>query len=137
MIIITCVDEAMGMMFNHRRQSQDRVVRARILQTARGRSLWMSPYSAKQFSEDDATQVHVDDHFLLNAGDDDYCFIEDCDINLHLPSVKKIILYRWNRRYPADQTFPVDFSMGGWTLAHTEDFAGFSHEKITEELYTR
>ncbi len=31
MILIVCVDDNKGMMFNHRRQSQDRVLRRHIL----------------------------------------------------------------------------------------------------------
>ena len=51
MIIISCVDDDMGMMFNHRRQSQDRVLRERVLEATKGKKLWMNHYSAKQFSE--------------------------------------------------------------------------------------
>ena len=31
MVLIVCVDDHNGMMFNHRRQSQDRILRADIL----------------------------------------------------------------------------------------------------------
>jgi len=137
MIIIACVDDNMGMMFNHRRQSQDRVLRERILDATKGGKLWMNHYSAKQFSENDAPQINVDDNFISEAGDGEYCFAEDCDVTPYLRWVEKIILYRWNRRYPLDQTFPIGLSAGGWKLIHTEEFAGSSHGKITEEIYTR
>ena len=137
MIIIACVDDNMGMMFNRRRQSQDRVLTEHILEATKGKKLWMNHYSEKQFSENDAPQINVDDNFMSEAGDGEYCLVEDCDVTPYLRWVEKVILYRWNRRYPADQTFSVDLAEGGWKLVHTEDFAGSSHEKITEEIYTR
>ncbi len=137
MIIIACVDDDMGMMFNHRRQSQDRVFRERVLEATNGKKLWMNHYSAKQFSENNTPQVNVDDNFMSEAGDGEYCFVENCDITPYLRWVEKIILYRWNRRYPSDQTFPINLSKGGWKLVHTEEFSGSSHERITEEIYMR
>lgn len=137
MIMIACVDDNMGMMFNHLRQSQDRVLRERVLETTNGKKLWMNHYSAKQFSENNTPQINVDDNFMSEAGDGEYCFVENCDVTPYLSWVEKIILYRWNRRYPSDQTFPINLSVGGWKLVHTEDFSGSSHEKITEEIYIR
>ncbi|MFR4122966.1 MAG: hypothetical protein ACLT0W_12285 [Clostridium sp.] len=46
-----------------------------------------------------------------------------------------MILYKWNRVYPADQYFAMDLS--GWKLVETVEFPGSSHEKITEERYER
>lgn len=40
MIIIACTDDNQGMLFNHRRQSQDRVQRQRMLQRTGGAKLW-------------------------------------------------------------------------------------------------
>ena len=137
MRIIACVDDNMGMMFNHRRQSQDLVLRERVLAVTKGNKLWMNHFSAQQFSQHNAPQINVDDSFLSEAGNGEYCFVEDCDILPYMPWVETIFLYRWNRRYPADQTFPVDLSAGGWKLVHTEEFTGSSHERITEETYTR
>ena len=39
MTLIVCVDDNMGMLFNHRRQSKDVVVRERILKQAEGKHL--------------------------------------------------------------------------------------------------
>lgn len=50
MIVILCVDYNGGTMFNHRRQSQDRLLRDRILRLTAGTRLWMNHYSAKQFA---------------------------------------------------------------------------------------
>ena len=46
---------------------------------------------------------------------------------------EELVLYRWNRSYPGDVTFP--WPLTGWKLVETADFPGTSHEKITEEVY--
>ena len=43
MKIIACVDENLGLMFHHRRQSQDRIVRERIKTITK--KLYMNQYS--------------------------------------------------------------------------------------------
>ena len=49
MKLIFCVDENNGMMFMDKRQSQDRVLRKRILEIVGKNKLWMSKYSSEQF----------------------------------------------------------------------------------------
>jgi len=133
MILIVCVDDAGGLGFNRRRQSQDRALRARMLEKW-GR-LWMNAYSAGQFAKEDP--VTADEGFLEMAGPGDACFAEGPAAAEALDRAEKLVLYRWNRKYPADCHFPLDLEARGWRLEETEDFAGSSHEKITEEVYVR
>ena len=49
MILIVAVDDRNGMTFNHRRQSQDKRLRERILSMTKNGKLWMNAYSHKQF----------------------------------------------------------------------------------------
>lgn len=141
MILIVCVDDRMGMAFNHRRQSKDRILRERLLQNAAGTPLWMNSYSAGQFEENEIhtdtadSLIYADDSFMEKAGPGEYCFAETTDILPFEKRVEKLILYRWNRRYPADLYFTIPLEDHGWRLIHTEDFSGHSHEKITEEIY--
>lgn len=135
MIVIACVDDQNGMMFNRRRQSQDQLLRENLLQSVGARKLWMNSYSRAQFSDTDSEQIVTDSRFLENAPEGDYCFVEDQDLSRCLARVEKIILFRWNRRYPADTYFPLDLSL--WTLECTESFPGHSHEKITKETYRK
>ena len=135
MIAIVCVDDNMGMMFNHRRQSQDRILRERILQIFAGRHLWMNHYSAKQFGND--AQINTDEAFLYESAPDDVCFVEDTPLASYEQWIDKIVLYKWNRTYPADVHFDIPLAEHGWHLVSTEDFVGSSHEKITEEVYER
>jgi len=48
MIVITCLDQKNGMMFNHRRQSQDSVLREHVAKLVANLPLWMNHYSASQ-----------------------------------------------------------------------------------------
>ena len=65
MTLIVCVDDNMGMLFNHRRQSKDVVVRERILKQAEGKHLWMNHYSAKQF--DPEALINADESYMNEA----------------------------------------------------------------------
>ena len=130
-------------MFNHRRQSQDRVLRRHILDRVGDAKLWMNGYSAKMFEKDESEQVRkcliVDEDFLKKAAKGEYCFAESdpCgkDMFPDTTQVDSVILYKWNRVYPADQYFAMDLS--GWKLVETVEFPGSSHEKITEEITKR
>ena len=134
MILLACADDAFGMMFNGRRQSQDRVLREYIRNLTAGRRLWMNAYSRGQFSEPGA--YRVDEAFLEKAGEGEFCFVEDQELSDFRDRIEKVILFRWNRKYPAD--FYFDRSLiAGWTLHVSAEFPGSSHERITREDYER
>lgn len=78
MIVIVAVDDRNGMMFNRRRQSQDRVLREHILDMTVGKKLWMNHYTEKQFADsDNFAQINVSDDFLNEAAPGEYCFVEN------------------------------------------------------------
>ena len=122
MQIIAVIDDGGGMMFNRRRQSQDRVLRARILELSARSRLWMNAYSRKQFAD---------------ADDGDFCFVENAPVLPVLERVERVILFHWNRAYPSDTRLDLDLSAPAWTLVETEEFPGSSHEKITKEVFDR
>ena len=134
MILIACVDDNLGMLFNNRRQSMDRVLRARLLKLCSTHKLWMNAYSRGQFDET-FEGITVDEDFMAKAGSGDYCFNENCSAAEYVNKFEKIILYKWNRVYPADLYFDIDLS--NWRLEQSRDFAGSSHDKITEEIYVK
>lgn len=135
MIVMLCVDDKNGMLFNRRRQSKDRVLQQHVLALAGSSRLWMSPYSRKQFADTGLAEIIVDEEYLEKAETGDYCFVEDRDVIPYADRIEKVVLFRWNRNYPADTFFTLDLS--GYTLEKSEDFAGNSHEKITKEIYRR
>jgi hypothetical protein len=132
MIVIVCLDKNNGMMFNKRRQSQDRKVRADILQMVQKKKLWMNKYSYTQFQEE-VGNFYVDDNFLELAEEGEYCFVESNAIPEE--KVEKIVVYRWDKKYPSD--FSLNISIQQWKLKNTLEFVGYSHEKITKEEYEK
>lgn len=143
MILIACIDDNKGMMFNHRRQSQDRVLRQHILDMVGDAKLWMNEYSAKLFAKDHdgllQECIQADEDFLKKASKGEYCFVEDADCSEDMfpdtAHIEAVVLYKWNRIYPADRYFAMDLS--DWKMVETVEFPGSSHEKITEERYER
>ena len=131
MNIIICVDDNMGMMFNNRRQSQDRALRERILEITKGKNLYMNGYSASQFNE--GSNVIVDDNFLDKAQQGDFCFVENSDIRDYNSKIEKLIIYKWNRNYPSD--FKFQLTLDNFSLESTFEFQGYSHKVITEEIW--
>ena len=134
MHIIVCLDDHDGMLFNGRRQSQDQVLRREILQLTQKSQLWMNCYSAKQFEELPSWGT-VDNDFLLAAPEGAYCFVENENVLPHLKRIDQVVVYRWNRVYPADQTFPAKQILAEKKLLSVREFAGNSHDLITEEIY--
>lgn len=136
MIIIACVDDNNGMLFHQRRQSRDIALYNRILQLTEGKRLLMNEYSAKQFLKEEHQNVIVQSDFLDIAQEQDYCFVENTDISQYGNDIQKIILYRWNRVYPADYYFEFPINKDIWKLQKVSDIKGNSHDMITEEVYT-
>ena len=130
MNVIICLDQNNGMLFNNRRQSRDRIVRKNILEYINGAKLYMDEYSFKQFSEEKADNIIVDNN-LENATEHDFCFVERQEVRIE--EINKLIFYRWDKIYPADKYFNMDDIK--CNLVETLEFQGYSHEKIIREIY--
>ena len=132
MKLIICVDDRFGMMFNKRRQTQDRVLREYLCELVSPASLWVSAYTAKQFETSTCPVTVTDD--LTATPDGCYCLVEDGDVPTN--RVEELLLVKWNRAYPADKYFNREV-LGAFELYREEDIVGSSHEKITLEYYGR
>ncbi|MGI6499847.1 MAG: hypothetical protein ACOX1S_03035 [Anaerostipes sp.] len=130
MNVIVCLDKNNGMMFNERRQSQDRIVLERILEITKDSNLFMNSYSYELFKEMKDTNIFVCDNFLEQAAKMDYCFVENESLIKYKDKIKKIIVFRWNRVYPADVYFDLNLDK----ILEICDFQGSSHD-ITLETY--
>lgn len=137
MIIFAVVDDRNGMMFNHRRQSQDKILRKKILTLSSDRKLWMNAYSYSLFNDMEADNIVEAENFLDLAEAGEYCFVENLQVKPYQHKIEKVLLFKWNRKYPGDFFWDIDFSDKQWKLTWQEDFAGSSHEKITMEEYCR
>lgn len=133
MIAAVCVDERNGTLFRSRRQSQDRAQREDLLSLCPG-PLWMDGYSARLFTGAEA-RLRVSEDYLDRAGTGEWCFVEGRSLAPFADRLEAVVLYRWNRAYPADAHLDIDLS--GYILAERRDLAGTSHDTITRETYRR
>jgi len=137
MKVIVCVDNNNGMMFNKRRQSRDRILIEDIVNNLVGGNLLIAPYSAPLFAETDLDAYFISEHILEEADPEDYCFIENKALLPYVERIDELIIYRWNRKYPADTYLDIDPISLGFKLVASTEFAGSSHDQITKELYSR
>ena len=131
MHVIVCLDEQNGMLFNGRRQSRDRAVTEDIIKMAGG-ALWAAEYAKELFAEGAA---HFDEQMLEKAGAEAYCFVEKQALRSYEDRISSVTVYRWHWRYPADQR--LDIALEDWRLESQTELAGFSHERISKEVYRR
>lgn len=134
MKVIVCVDDKDGMMFANRRQSRDRELIKDVLAMCEKSKLWITPYSLSLF-EGEEDKVVVDEQMLDKAENEDYCFVETKELANYEDNIQQLIVYHWNRVYPSDQYFDIEYQL--WNLIETEEIKGYSHEKITKEVYER
>ena len=136
MKVVFCLDDENGMLSNKRRQSKDREVIKNFVALAGENKILINEFSRKLF-EEQGFYPEVREDFLLNAGSQDFCFVENCGIGQNISNVDEIIIYKWNRKYPKDFVMDINLSEAGFNLYETVEFKGFSHEKITREAYKR
>ena len=138
MTAIVCIDDRGGMLFNKRRQSRDRVLIEDIIALANteGARLLASPFSEKLLSEYCSAAIYSDD-FLDIAEKNDICFVENCPLLPYFDKIDRLIIYRWNRTYPYDTCFDLLPLSDSWKLDGSFELAGYSHEKITKEIYLK
>ena len=139
MKIVVCVDDNGGMLFNQRRQSRDAILLEDMLSMVEEMEgkLWIAPFSEKLIKPymEERPFITIDENYWDEAEAQDFCFVENETPMKWNEKIDSIILYRWNRVYPADTYFDMD--LRGWQLISTGEFSGASHERITKEVYTR
>ena len=70
-------------------------------------------------------------HYFNQVSDNEYCFIENQIVDIL--KAKKVVVYRWDKVYPADYKLPLR----QYKLVSTLEFQGYSHDKIVKEVYER
>lgn len=73
----------------------------------------------------------------LSSDSSNVCFFETGDISAYLEIAEKVVIFRWDKVYPADVKFPMDQFSKAFTLISTDTFHGYSHDLITQEVYVR
>ena len=133
--VAVCLDDENGMGFGGRRQSRDRLLIADLVKECADRPLFVGEYSHMLFEE--YPQAMVIDDLFADCPDGGVCFAELKPLKPYLELIEEMIVYRWNRLYPADLYFDVDLQKNGFSLVSSCEFVGSSHDKITKEVYRR
>lgn len=132
MTIYVCLDDRNGMRFNNRRQSRDSAVLTDIRASIPGK-LTIDPFSEKLILDAQIPYVLAPEALSADA----HFFLEDRAGADVVPLASEVVIYRWNRHYPADTHWDIDLAGYGFVLKETVEFPGSSHEKITKEVYAR
>lgn len=130
MIGIVCLDQKNGMFFNERRQSRDRYVIRDILEMTKDSVLYINSYSEELF-ENHRKEYIISDDYFSDAKEDEYCFVENHILDQSVTD--QLIVYRWDKVYPTDYRL----NLSNWKLVSTLEFIGYSHDKITKEVYVK
>ena len=130
MIAIVCLDENNGMFFNERRQSKDRYVIRDIVHMVENNTLYINEYS-KELFENTPANIQISQDYFNQVSDNEYCFIENQIVDIL--KAKKVVVYRWDKVYPADYKLPLR----QYKLVSTLEFQWYSHDKIVKEVYER
>ena len=132
MTIYVCLDDKNGMIFNKRRQSRDAAVLEDIRAGIPG-PLTIDPFSEKLIQGAQIPYVLAPEAIPADA----HFFLENRRAADVVPVASTVVIYRWNRHYPADTYWDVGLAEYGFARRETSEFAGKSHETITKEVYTR
>ena len=129
---IICIEDNNGLMFNKRRLSRDKEIVRELEDYLEDEDLVMNESSAVLF-EDSSLNIRYEE---IDETSDDYYFIEDNIINEIIDNVTKLIIFKWNRRYPSDIKFNAQV-LKEFKMKEYKEFAGNSHELLTMEVYYR
>ena len=129
------VDDKMGLAFNKRRQSRDRLLIDDLCKKT-DKDIYISSYSALLF-EEHKERVKIVDDPLRDCPDGGFCFVEMTELSPYVESISTLIVYHWNRLYPADKRLDIDVTNCGFKMTAKYEFVGSSHDKITKGTYQK
>lgn len=147
MKLILCIDDRGGYSFHHRRLSSDRVQKEhmkRIVAEAEGK-LYYNRYTEKDLCKEEISKARETYEFCMEPGaaflkmaqeESAFAFVENVDWKNYISEITEIFLYRWNRTYPYDLQLSENL-LEKFQKIEEEEFAGYSHEKITFQRYVR
>lgn len=139
MNLILTVDDKGGLAFNKRRQSRDKSVISDAIKLAERENckLVCSQYSIELFDGFDfEPEILSLDEVPMKAYSDLIYFLESQSLESFV-NFDKVIVYKWNRVYPADVKVNLDQLLADFDLEETVEFEGNSHECITREIWGR
>lgn len=126
--VAICLDDEGGMTFFGKRQSRDRILIGELCDSTDGK-IYVNNFSSFLFG-DRTEKVCISDDPLAECPDGGTVFVENLALAPHLDKIDKILLYKWNTRYPYDRKIDISFSQ--FKTVSKKEFAGSSHDKITK-----
>ena len=132
MYIIICLDDNNGLAFNHRRQSQDRIVAEDIRKTVGEKKLWITDYSRKLFQA--VSNLEISENPKEKAKEGEYVFQELETLDTGDERIEQFIIYRWNRVYPADVSVEIGAE---WETDRNRRVSGFHMKNYKRNLLQR
>ncbi len=150
MKLVICTDSRLGYAFNHRRQSADLRMRQDMFRRLGGAAggLFVNAYTERSLLRDgcfDAKEAArrgknpaPSGRAFLEAAAEagGWAFVENVEVKGLWHRVDEILLYIWDKRYPADYAFPKAL-LSSFELTETAEFPGRSHDVIRLEHYVR
>ena len=136
MTVFVCIDDRGGMLFNKRRLSKDKAVIHDIEKEVTDDVLYITEFSEALFADSNVSALSVSDP-LFCASENDFVFIENMALKSYIDKIDKLIIYKWNRRYPFDLSLDIDPRNDGFYLESESSFKGNAHDKITKEIYKK
>ena len=133
MVLITCVDQKNGLGFNGRRQTSDSAVYADICKYAVDHfcGLEMAPVTLKAIMQYLSLNGDEEHPIVTEAKEARFAELDDCK---GLDDIyDTLILYRWDKTYPADMF--LEIGLQNYQLVESQELHGTSHEKIVKETY--
>lgn len=130
MIAATSLENKNGRSFFGKRLSSDREILKKLVSIST-EDIYTDEYSYSHIPAELKSYFHI----LSKTEDLNEKQVFWTEIGDIPETADKLIIFRWNRDYGADKFYnPID---KGWILVSSEDFPGYSHEKITMETYKK
>ena len=127
MTVIITLDDKNGYTLFGKRLSRDREI-IKDIEKDHSR-IYASEYSAVLFRDSEIETVSPVPDPLP---DEAILFLETDPVP---EEADTLIVYRWNKKYPSDSKYNPEEN--GWKRISSTDFSGYSHEKLTKEVYIR
>lgn len=123
------LEDRNGRSFWGKRLSSDREILRKLITMSR--TVYTDKYSYAHIPDGENGNFIIADKNKVLESDSLY-WTEIGDIP---EETDQLIVFRWNRNYGADRFYnPLDH---GWKMISSEDFPGYSHDKITMETYRK
>lgn len=134
MTAIVCIEDRGGILFLKRRVSRDREVYRDIAENYI--KVYMTSYSLPLF---DGVKINTGVRLLpiFEGERGEVCFVESGEIADNIHKISRLVIYRWNRTYPSDVKLGFDPEEMGFKRVSTTELVGYSHEKITKDIYEK